>query len=761
MPLGDSITEIGSAYRYELYCKLRKHGYNVDFVGSSQWPWDATQCYAEGASLPNVTFDTNQEGHSGWTTGGIAGKIRGWMESYRPDIVLVHVGTNDVLGSPWSHIYDDQWGNKGAYTYLTSIIKDIRTVNPNATILLATTIPVHPSVQNSNATVSSADLTAMIERVYNEQKNDSRSRLILVDHHRSGFDSGPGPNPAKPSELSCSYGKHTYDCIHPNAAGGIYMANTWYQSLKPVLDGGTVPQPTGPQPSGVQPTSVQPTSVQPTATPAPTKTPVPTIKPTAIPSPQPGSISMKGLKVQGNSIVNDAGQAIRLIGVNRSGTEYSCIGGNGMSGTPWGIFEDHGDMNAFIKGLQSWNINTVRVPLNETCWLGYQPDTRTNISSDPAQQKLYLEQYQKFSGENYRKAIEEYVTALTNNGFAVILEIHWTAPGKFLARGQSPMLNRENSIPAWRDIATRFKNNSSVIFDLHNEPYHSWNNTQVNAAPESWKCWKEGSLSSDPQNKQQCTGMGEWWDQNGNAFNNRQAVIYQVAGMDELVQTVRATGASNIIMLGGLGYANNLSRWYEYKPSDANLAASWHIYNFNVDCTSVDCWNTTMTDLSSKVPLIVGEVGMSKKDWQGKDLPQDFLQKFIPFLDSKKIHYLAWTWNLWGCDGFQLIQDLSGKVLSGCSNAEQIYAYMQNSIATSKPPGPGTPTSTPVQNTITPVPTICLSKTRGDANCDGKISLADFEILRRELTTKQGTQADFDKNGVVDSEDYSIWLLNF
>lgn len=34
-------------------------------------------------------------------------------------------------------------------------------------------------------------------------------------------------------------------------------------------------------------------------------------------------------------------------------------------------------------------------------------------------------------------------------------------------------------------------------------------------------------------------------------------------------------------------------------------------------------------------------------------------------------------------------------------------------------------------------------------------------MLRRELTSKQGTQADFDTNGVVDSEDYSIWVLNF
>lgn len=753
MPLGDSITEIGSAYRYELYCKLKKNGFNVDFVGSNQWSWDSSTCYAEGTTMSNVPFDKNQEGHSGWTTGGLAGQIRGWMESYRPDIVLIHAGTNDVLGSPWSHIYDDQWGNKGAYTYLTNIIKDIRAVNPNATILLGTTIPVDPSVQNANATVRTSDLVTMIERVYREQNTSATSKLILVDHYRSGFDSSPQPNPRNPQDISCEFSKHTYDCIHPNTAGGIFMANTWYTSLAPVLRGQNPPQPTTP-PNG-------PTA---TLTPRPTNTPVPsaTKAPTPVPttgSPS-GSTSMKGLKVQGNKIVNDAGQAIRLIGVNRSGTEYACVGGNGMGGSPWGVFEDHGNLNDFIKGLKSWNINTIRVPLNETCWLGYEPDTRTNMSSNATEREAYLQQYRKFSGENYRKAIEDYVTALTNSGFAVILEIHWAAPGKFIARGQSPMLNKENSIPAWKDIANRFKGNSSVIFDLHNEPYHPWNNAQVNSAPESWKCWKEGSLASDPNNSQQCKNMGEWWDQNGNAFNNKQVYNYQVAGMQELVSTVRSTGASNIIMLGGLAYSNNLSRWYEYRPADTNIAASWHIYNFNADCVTEACWNSTIKDLQAKVPVVVGEVGMAKKSWDGSTLTQDFLQRFIPFLDTYGIHYLAWTWNFWGCDQFQLIQDFSGKVLSGCTNAEQIYAYMQNSLKTSVPISPGV-SATPVQNTVTPVPTACLSTTRGDANCDGKVTLADFEQLRREMNGAGSKQADFDKNGKVDRADYQIWLNNY
>ncbi len=59
---------------------------------------------------------------------------------------------------------------------------------------------------------------------------------------------------------------------------------------------------------------------------------------------------------------------------------------------------------------------------------------------------------------------------------------------------------------------------------------------------------------------------------------------YQIIGLQALVSTVRATGAAvpaspatipdsaagakNIIMLGGIAYANSLVQWLEYAPKD-------------------------------------------------------------------------------------------------------------------------------------------------------------------------------------------------
>ncbi len=59
--------------------------------------------------------------------------------------------------------------------------------------------------------------------------------------------------------------------------------------------------------------------------------------------------------------------------------------------------------------MKSWNVNTVRLPLNEGCWLNY---------------KVKDAQY---GGVNYINFIKAYVKTITDLDMAVILDLHWTA----------------------------------------------------------------------------------------------------------------------------------------------------------------------------------------------------------------------------------------------------------------------------------------------------------------------------------------------
>src|SRR4051795_6732739 len=68
----------------------------------------------------------------------------------------------------------------------------------------------------------------------------------------------------------------------------------------------------------------------------------------------------KRLKVSGNKLVDPAGATVRLLGINRAGTEYMCV--------QQGKIFDGSSGNSTITAMLTWNINTVRLPLNESCW---------------------------------------------------------------------------------------------------------------------------------------------------------------------------------------------------------------------------------------------------------------------------------------------------------------------------------------------------------------------------------------------------------
>ncbi|GAC1402074.1 MAG: hypothetical protein NVSMB65_19300 [Chloroflexota bacterium] len=296
-----------------------------------------------------------------------------------------------------------------------------------------------------------------------------------------------------------------------------------------------------------------------------------------------------GLHVVGNQLQNAAGDMVVLHGVNRSGTEYACIQG-------WGIFDGPSD-TASVQAMAAWHINAVRVPLNEDCWLG--------INGAPA----------GYSGAAYQQAISTYVDLLNQTGLVAILEMHLNAPGAAPATGQQPMPDRDHAPAFWSSVADAFKSNSSVIFDLYNEPYPD--NIQDTTA--AWTCWRDGGACAN--------------------------VPFVAAGMQKLVTTVRDAGATNVIMLGGVQYSGRLSQWLAYEPIDplGNLAASWHSYN-STACNTPACWNSEIAPVAQQVPLIVGEIGEY-------DCGHSYIDTLMAWLDSRHIGYLAWTWDTWDCAG--------------------------------------------------------------------------------------------------------------
>lgn len=194
MPLGDSITQgYHTSYRDPLWFALLDAGWEVDFVGGMDRNY--------GGGEPPRAYDTDHEGHWGWHADQVLDRIADWVQRADPDVVLLHLGTNDVGRG---HDSRETAGE------VARIIDRLREHNPGVHVLLAQIIPVdYPDaneriVEYNKALVQTA---AALDR--------ESSRVVLVDQFE-GFDAN----------------QDTYDGIHPNESGNHKMAARWLAGLE-------------------------------------------------------------------------------------------------------------------------------------------------------------------------------------------------------------------------------------------------------------------------------------------------------------------------------------------------------------------------------------------------------------------------------------------------------------------------------------------------------------------------------------------------
>jgi lysophospholipase L1-like esterase len=124
MPLGDSNTEgWGSwdlgAYRDDLWHLFENSKLNVDFVGP----------HATGSE----GFDRDNAGFSGWKIAEIESAVDGWLNDAQPDMVLLTIGTNDILR-------DDNIST--APSRLNNLIDKITYQLPDTQLLVSSIAPI-------------------------------------------------------------------------------------------------------------------------------------------------------------------------------------------------------------------------------------------------------------------------------------------------------------------------------------------------------------------------------------------------------------------------------------------------------------------------------------------------------------------------------------------------------------------------------------------------------------------------------------------
>ncbi len=314
------------------------------------------------------------------------------------------------------------------------------------------------------------------------------------------------------------------------------------------------------------------------------------------------TVTFSGLHVSGNVLVTQQGQRVILRGVDRSGTEKMCIYGRG-------VFDGPSDA-ASVQAMKSWHINAVLIPLNEDCWLGIN-------GTNP-------------SGTAYQQAIENYVKLVESNGLYPIVVYFWGAPGTKKADGHPAMPDADHAPAFWTSVASAFKDDQAVIFRLQEEPH-----LNEGTSTAAWQCWKNGGSSCNEG--------------------------YTAVGFQSLVNTVRATGAQNVIALPGLNWSNIMDQFLTYKPTDPlnNLIATVDVYPTGNICGNVSCYDSQYGPIAAQMPFMAGEFGESVN---GNVCGVTGSNAFMNWLDRHNSGYLAWTWDTSGtsCGDLSLITNYDG-----------------------------------------------------------------------------------------------------
>ena len=198
MPLGDSITYgVGDesnhgGYRGPLYDLLVNAGDAVDFVGT-----------LTGGAIP----DPNNEGHSGWRADQVRDQLNTWLTLNPPDIVLLHIGTNDITAGETVSTITAEIGQ------ILDIVDAFEAAHGRPiTVVVARIINRNDSFSGETTTLNGS-IADMVDA-----RAAAGDLVTVVDQ-----------------EAALTYPNDLADTLHPNAGGYAKMAGVWYAALVPLL----------------------------------------------------------------------------------------------------------------------------------------------------------------------------------------------------------------------------------------------------------------------------------------------------------------------------------------------------------------------------------------------------------------------------------------------------------------------------------------------------------------------------------------------
>lgn len=384
-----------------------------------------------------------------------------------------------------------------------------------------------------------------------------------------------------------------------------------------------------------------------------------------------GGIS--GYTVTGNKLYDPTGAKVTIRGMCRPSFEWNAEG-------------EHASYDDYALMRNKWGANAVRISLNQDFWL---------------------------AGSSYAATIDQQIAWVTQLGMGVILDLHWN-------QGAQQNMADKNSITFWKSVATRYKSNAWIMFELYNEPKDI-----------SWDQWRNGDST--------------------------------YAGMQNMYDAIRSVGAEHTVIVGGLNWAFDLSGIATHALDGYNIAYATHPYDYGGK--QLADWPAAFGFAAARYPVIMTEFGQYCAT-------NTYVADLMNYVESLGIHWTAWAWYVQGCAFPSIISDWNGTPYPGVG--ETVKRYMSGQIPTIAPGATAAPAVPTIAPTSAPPASGSLSVYAGglssgfeDWSWSQNYNLADTQFvrsgsksIRTELVKDYGVYYHAKTNFVISAYYQLIFYVN-
>lgn len=307
-----------------------------------------------------------------------------------------------------------------------------------------------------------------------------------------------------------------------------------------------------------------------------------------------GTSTLSPLHIQKNQILDASAHPLLLRGAQiESAFTFTALWLHHVS--PFSVLNP-----PVFAAMHTWGMNALRIPISN--WMYQIP--------------------------NYLKDLDIVISQANTAGLYVVIDDHDNDQAGS-PYGSGANVPKAENVLFWENIATRYKNNPGVLFDILNEP----------KVP-NWNTWLHG----------------------GGTITGSTGKTAVMLGMQDLVDGIRSVGAQQLLIVEAPPGTNGFSGIGNGVIQDPNIIYSVHHY-FNDTHDNINRipsgWDAKFGNLSATYPVYLGEwafVPNSTHPVFCRNLTTAQARSLVvTFLTYMKQHQVSWT--AWSYSVDHLIQD--------------------------------------------------------------------------------------------------------